>query len=136
MLRYHHIISFQRLRRSAFRFRRSERDDMCTHGMGQFNAHMSQAPLLLEYPDIRIEFDVNYGFRDIVADRFDAGVRLGDTIDKDMIAFPIGFDLRMAAVASPSYFTKHSAPKTPQDLGIVFLPEEEFSPHIENGRLI
>ena len=45
--------------------------------------------LLLEYPDIQIEFDINYGLRDIVADRFDAGVRLGDTIDKDMIATPI-----------------------------------------------
>lgn len=46
-------------------------------------------PLLREYPDIHIEFDANHGFRDIVADRFDAGVRLGDTIDKDMIAIPI-----------------------------------------------
>lgn len=55
-------------------------------------------PLLHEYPDINIEFDANHGFRDIVADRFDAGVRLGDTIDKDMIAVPIGPKLRMAAV--------------------------------------
>ncbi|VTR30055.1 D-malate degradation protein R [Serratia fonticola] len=54
-------------------------------------------PLLHEYPDINIEFDANHGFRDIVADRFDAGVRLGDTIDKDMIAVPIGPNLRMAA---------------------------------------
>lgn len=62
------------------------------------------APLLREYPDIHIEFDANHGFRDIVADRFDAGVRLGDTIDKDMIAMPIGPKLRMAAAASPDYF--------------------------------
>ncbi len=73
-------------------------------------------PLLHEYPDIHIEFDANHGFRDIVADRFDAGVRLGDTIDKDMIAIPIGPKLRMAAVASPDYFTRYPIPKTPHEL--------------------
>jgi len=145
-------------------------------------------PLLHEYPDIRVEFDVNYGFRDIVADRFDAGVRLGDTIEKDMIAVPIGPQLRMAVAASPTYFVAHPIPKKPRDLlnhncinqrmqtagglyvwdfqrrgqqlnvrvdgqlifntspnmvdaalaglGIAFLPEEEFAPHIEEGRLI
>ncbi|MFA4914945.1 MAG: LysR family transcriptional regulator [Burkholderiaceae bacterium] len=146
------------------------------------------APLLRKYPDINVEFDVNYGFRDIVADRFDAGVRLGDTIDKDMIAVPIGQKLKMAAVAAPAYFAKHPKPKTPRDLtthscinmrfpthgglyvweferkgkqlnvrvegqitlnstphivlaaleglGVAFLPEEEFAPHIEEGRLV
>ena len=74
------------------------------------------APLLREYPDINVEFDMNYGFRDIVADRFDAGVRMGSTIDKDMIALPIGPALRMAVVASPDYFAKHPIPKKPQDL--------------------
>ncbi len=145
-------------------------------------------PLLREYPDINIEFDVNYGFRDIVADRFDAGVRLGDTIDKDMIAVPIGPPLRMAIAASPEYFASHPVPKKPHDLlnhncinmrmqtsggiyvwdfmrrgkqlnvrvdgqlifnttpnmvdaalvglGIAALPEEEFAPHIEEGRLV
>jgi DNA-binding transcriptional LysR family regulator len=73
-------------------------------------------PLLHEYPDIKVEFDVNYGFRDIVADRFDAGVRLGDTIDKDMIAVPIGPELRMAVAASPAYFAIHPLPKNPHDL--------------------
>ena len=73
-------------------------------------------PLLREYPDITLEFDVSYGFRDIVADRFDAGVRLGKTIDKDMIALPIGPPLRMAVVASPAYFDLHPKPKKPQDL--------------------
>ncbi|HFF8454866.1 LysR family transcriptional regulator [Serratia marcescens] len=73
-------------------------------------------PLLREYPDIHIEFDANHGFRDIVTDRFDAGVRLGDTIDKDMIAVPIGPKLRMAAVASPEYFARCAAPQTPRDL--------------------
>ena len=146
------------------------------------------APLLIEFPDIKVEFDISYGFRDIVADRFDAGVRMGDTIDKDMIAVPISPKLRMAAVASPSYFAKNPAPKTPSDLvthrcinmrfpthgglyvweferkgvplnvrvngqvvinstphivlsaleglGIAFLPEEEFAPHIEHGQLV
>lgn len=145
-------------------------------------------PLLQEYPDIKLEFDVDYGFRDIVADRFDAGVRFGETLAKDMIAIPIGPALRMAAVASPSYFAKHPAPKKPQDLvdhrcinirfpthgglyvwefvrrgrklnihvdgqlvfnttthiaaaviggmGIAYLPEVEFSPHLEEGRLV
>ncbi|MGH8655767.1 MAG: LysR family transcriptional regulator [Gammaproteobacteria bacterium] len=145
-------------------------------------------PLLHKYPDIHVEFDVNYGFRDIVADRFDAGVRLRDTIDKDMIAVPISPKVRMAAVASPSYFATKPAPKAPRDLmahrcinlrfptrgglsvweferrgrqlnvrvegqivfnttppivtasleglGVAFLPEEEFAPHIQEGRLV
>ncbi len=73
-------------------------------------------PLLHQYPDIKVEFDVDYGFRDIVADRFDAGVRLGDTIDKDMIAVPIGPPLRMAVVATPAYFATRAIPKNPRDL--------------------
>lgn len=145
-------------------------------------------PLLHKYPDIAIEFDVSYGLRDIVADRFDAGVRLGEQVDKDMIAMPIGPKLRMAAVASPKYFAANPPPKTAQDLtthrcinmrfptkgglyaweferrgrelnvrvdgqltfntsppmvaaaldglGIAFLPEEEFAPHLEKGRLV
>lgn len=144
-------------------------------------------PVMHRYPDIRMEFDVSYGFRDIVADRFDAGVRLGESIEKDMIAIPIGPKLRMAAVASPDYFAKHAIPRTPEELtrhscinirfpsggvyvweferrgqqmnvrvesqaifntsphivlaaldglGIAFLPEEEFAPHIEEGRLV
>jgi DNA-binding transcriptional LysR family regulator len=145
-------------------------------------------PVMHCYPDVRIEFDVSYGFRDIVADRFDAGVRLGESIDKDMIALPISPKLRMAAVAAPAYFETHPVPKVPEDLprhncinirfpssgglyvweferrgrevnvrvdgqaifntsphivlaaldglGIAFLPEEEFAPHIEEGRLV
>ena len=144
--------------------------------------------LLHEYPDINVEFDVNYGFRNIVADRFDAGVRLGDTIDKDMIAVPIGPPLRMAVVALPAYFAARGAPENPRDLmshscinqrmqtsgglyvwdfeqldkqvnvrvdgqlifntsshivdatlaglGISYLPEEEFEPHLREGRLM
>jgi len=144
-------------------------------------------PLMQRYPDIHIEFDVSYAFRDIVADRFDAGVRMGESIDKDMIAMPISPKLRMAAVASPAYFEKHPIPKVPTDLthhncinirfpsggvyvweferrgrqlnvrvegqavfntsphivlaaldglGVAYLPEEEFAPHMEEGRLI
>ncbi|WP_312724581.1 LysR family transcriptional regulator [Stutzerimonas kunmingensis] len=145
-------------------------------------------PLLLECPDIKVEFDINYGLRDIVADRFDAGVRMGDTIDKDMIAVPIGPTLRMAVVASPAYFATQPKPKNPRELidhncinmrmqsggglyvwdfqrkdkqlnvrvdgqlilnaspnivdaalaglGVAWLPEDEFAPHIEEGRLI
>jgi len=145
-------------------------------------------PLMHRYPDIGIEFDVSYGLRDIVADRFDAGVRLGESIDRDMVALPIGPKLRMAAVASPAYFSRHPPPRVPEDLtghncinirfptagglyvweferrgrqvnvrvegqaifntsppivlaaldglGVAFLPEEEFAPHIEEGRLV
>ncbi|MBN9339711.1 MAG: LysR family transcriptional regulator [Comamonadaceae bacterium] len=74
------------------------------------------APLLRAYPDVALEFDVNYGLRDIVADRFDAGVRFGHIIDKDMVAIPIGPPLRMAVVASPGYFAAHPVPRTPQAL--------------------
>ena len=73
-------------------------------------------PLLIKNPDIHVEFDVNYGLRDIVADRFDAGVRLGEQVQKDMIAVPVGPKTRMAAVASRAYFAKHPPPKTPGDL--------------------
>lgn len=73
-------------------------------------------PMLREYPEIKLEFDVNYSFRDIVADRFDAGVRMGNTIDNDMIAVPIGPPLQMAVVASPGYFAANPIPKTPADL--------------------
>lgn len=73
-------------------------------------------PLLQMYPDIKLEFDINYGFRDIVADRFDAGVRFSDTVAQDMIAVPIGPAIRMAVVAAPSYFAKNPIPEHPRDL--------------------
>lgn len=73
-------------------------------------------PVMHHYPDVNIEFDINYGLRDIVADRFDAGVRLGESIDKDMVALPIGPKLRMAAAASPAYFRQRPMPKVPADL--------------------
>lgn len=72
--------------------------------------------VLPEYPDIKVEVDVDYGLTDIVASRYDAGVRLGEQLAKGMIAVPIGPELRMAAVASPAYFAKHALPRRPQDL--------------------
>jgi DNA-binding transcriptional LysR family regulator len=75
------------------------------------------ARLLAAYPDIGIEISVNAGFLDIVAERFDAGIRLGETIAQDMVAVRIGPDLRMAAVASPSYFADRPAPRSPDELG-------------------
>src|SRR5438094_10674452 len=65
---------------------------------------------------INVEVTIDYGLTDIVAQRFDAGVRSGGQVAKDMIAVRIGPDLRMAVVGAPSYFDKHSAPKRPQDL--------------------
>ncbi|QNQ09817.1 LysR family transcriptional regulator [Sphingomonas alpina] len=72
--------------------------------------------LLPGYPDLTIEIHVDASLADIVSDRFDAGVRLGERLDKDMIAVPIGPELRMAAVAAPAYLARHPAPRTPQDL--------------------
>jgi DNA-binding transcriptional LysR family regulator len=71
---------------------------------------------LPKYPDIKVEVVVDYGFTDIVAQRFDAGVRAGEQVAKDMIAVRIGPDLRMAVVGTPAYFKERSEPKTPQDL--------------------
>jgi len=72
--------------------------------------------LLPEYPDINIEIAVDHGFTDIVAERYDAGIRLGEDIEKDMIAVRVGPDISMAVVAAPSYFAKHPRPETPRDL--------------------
>ena len=74
------------------------------------------ARLLPEYPDIRVEINVDYALTDIVAERFDAGVRLGEQVAKDMVAVRIGPDLRIAVVGAPSYFAKRPRPRTPQDL--------------------
>jgi DNA-binding transcriptional LysR family regulator len=74
------------------------------------------AKLLPQYPDIKVEIIIDYGLTDIVAQRYDAGVRFGEQVAKDMIAVRIGPDMRMAVVGAPSYFAKRSAPKKPQDL--------------------
>ncbi len=73
-------------------------------------------PLIRSYPDIKVELNSDNGFRNIVEDRFDAGVRLGESLDKDMIAVRIGPDWRLVAVGSPDYFATHPAPQTPQEL--------------------
>jgi DNA-binding transcriptional LysR family regulator len=73
-------------------------------------------PLLKQYPDIEVEFSVDYGFTDIAAERFDAGVRVGNRVDKDMVAVPIAPALRMAVAASPEYLAGKSLPLKPGDL--------------------
>jgi DNA-binding transcriptional LysR family regulator len=72
--------------------------------------------LLPVYPEIKVEILVDYGLTDIVAQGYDAGVRLGEQVAKDMVAMRISPDIRMAVVASPAYLRKHSAPRTPHDL--------------------
>jgi len=78
--------------------------------------HPAMNRLLPDYPDIHVELSVHAGFIDIVAERFDAGVRLGETIAQDMVAVRIGPDMRMAAVASPNYFAGRPLPQSPHDL--------------------
>jgi DNA-binding transcriptional LysR family regulator len=74
------------------------------------------APLLKEYPDIKVEMIVDYGLTDIVAQQYDAGVRSGEQVAKDMIAVRIGPDMRMAVVGAPSYFKRRPEPRRPQEL--------------------
>ena len=71
---------------------------------------------LRHHPDIKIEIIIDYGLTDIVAQRFDAGVRSGEQVAKDMIAVRIGPDMRIAVVGAPSYFKMRSEPKRPQEL--------------------
>ncbi|MER8921035.1 LysR family transcriptional regulator [Mesorhizobium sp. M0802] len=73
-------------------------------------------PLLNDNPDVRVELYSDNGMKNIVEERFDAGVRLGESIDRDMIAVRIGPDWRLVAVASPDYFSRHPVPTAPQDL--------------------
>lgn len=71
-------------------------------------------PFMLQYPDINIEITVDNGLTDIVGDRFDAGVRLGEQVAKDMIAVRIAPDMRMAVVGSPAYLQRAGTPQTPR----------------------
>jgi DNA-binding transcriptional LysR family regulator len=71
---------------------------------------------LPDYPDINIELTVDYGLQDIVAERYDAGVRLGEQVARDMIAVRIAPDIRFIVVGAPSYFADHAPPATPQEL--------------------
>jgi len=74
------------------------------------------AKLLPQYPDIKVEIIVDYGLTDIVSHRYDAGVRWGEQVAKDMIAVRIGPDMRMAVVGAPSYIKTRSGPQRPQEL--------------------
>ena len=74
------------------------------------------AKFLPRYPDIKVEIIIEYGLTDIVAQRFDAGVRAGEQVAKDMVAVRIGPDARMAVVGSPEYFRQRPEPRRPQDL--------------------
>jgi DNA-binding transcriptional LysR family regulator len=87
---------------------------------GEHAAHAVLWPaltkLLPRYPDIKVELTIDYGLTDIVAERYDAGVRLGEQVAKDMVAVRIGPDFCMAVVGAPSYFERKLKPKKPQDL--------------------
>lgn len=72
--------------------------------------------LLPDYPDIHVELRIDSSFTDIVTERFDAGVRLGEALAKDMVAVRIGPELRMIVVGAPTYFERHPPPRTPHDL--------------------
>lgn len=74
------------------------------------------AKLLPRYPDISVEIAIDYGLTDIVTQRYDAGVRWGEQVAKDMVAVRIGPDMRMAVVGAPSYFSTRATPRKPQDL--------------------
>lgn len=74
------------------------------------------AKFLPAHPEIKIHIIIDYGLTDIVAQRYDAGVRLGEQVAKDMIAVRIGPDFRMAVVGAPAYFARHEPPKKPRDL--------------------
>lgn len=71
---------------------------------------------LAAYPDITLELSVDYGFTNVVEQRFDAGIRLGEALSKDMIAVRVGPDWRLVVVASPDYFAHHRQPQTPADI--------------------
>lgn len=74
------------------------------------------APVLRAYPEVNLELSIDHGFRDIVADGFDAGVRLGESVEKDMVAVRITPDGRLVAVATPDYFAQNPPPVSPKDL--------------------
>ena len=72
--------------------------------------------LMVEYPDLNIEISIEQRFVDLVSERFDAGIRLGERVEKDMIAVRIGPELRMVVAGSPKYFEDHPIPKSPHEL--------------------
>ncbi len=88
----------------------------CTDDSIELYLRPHLAQFLSDYPDITLELYVDYGFTNIVEERFDAGIRLGEAISQDMIAVPIGPDWRLAVVGTPDYFARHPAPATPYEL--------------------
>jgi len=88
----------------------------CTDDQIEWCLRPILAKFLRDYPDISVELFVDYGFTNVVEARLDAGIRLGEEVEKDMIAVRISRDWRLVAVAAPSYFAKHSPPDTPHDL--------------------
>ncbi|QEI06617.1 LysR family transcriptional regulator [Pigmentiphaga aceris] len=88
----------------------------CTDDSLELCVRPMLAKFLAEYPDITLEFYVDYGFTNVVEERFDAGIRMGEAISKDMVAARIGPDWRLALVASPGYFEKNPVPATPHEL--------------------
>ena len=88
----------------------------CTDDQIELLLRPMLAGFLHDYPDIALELFVDYGFTNVVEQRFDAGIRLGEAVSKDMIAVRIGPDWRLAVVGSPAYFARHGAPATPHAL--------------------
>lgn len=88
----------------------------CTDDTIELYLRPMLAQFLKDYPDINLELFVDYGFTNIVEERFDAGIRLGEAVSKDMIAVRISSDWRLAVVGSPAYFERRPPPKTPYDL--------------------
>lgn len=88
----------------------------CTDDQIELCVRPMLAGFLEDYPEVTLEFYVDYGFTNVVEERFDAGIRLGEAISKDMIAVRIGPDWRLVVVGSPAYFERHPPPKTPHEL--------------------
>lgn len=88
----------------------------CTDDQIELHLRPVLRDFLQNYPDITLEMYVDYGFTNVVEQRLDAGIRIGDDISKDMIAVRIGPDWRLITVGSPDYFKQHTKPNTPYDL--------------------
>ena len=88
----------------------------CTDDQIELCLRSKLSTFVKEYPEIMLELYVDYGFTNVVEARFDAGIRLGEAISKDMIAVRIGPDWRLIVVGSPAYFEKNPAPETPHQL--------------------
>lgn len=90
------------------------------------------AKFIRQYPEIEVEVSVDAALVDIVAERFDAGIRAGERVARDMIGFPLSDDLRLLAFAAPAYLARHPAPATPHDLE----GHDCIRVHVGGGRLL